>query len=483
MNIQNITKNRHKFANTIEEYLILKTISSTKDKSSMKVRLKQTKVSSSSIALNNIVNEVFFLKKIKLTDTNKILLFSQIEILKKLDHSHIIKLYHIFYQYDCVYLIFEYCNEGDLDKRLNDMNEKGVSIRRSKLSHQIDNSGQENTFQTNQNKEMEKENESKSLLSVRNFNENVILEFLIQIFSGLMYLHSKGIVHKNLNLKSILFKNGVIKISGFKFALENRHFQKTSSKIVFEAENLVGNPYFMAPELYKYSNFDYKVDVWSVGMLIVNMIYNRNPFEGKSLDEVKKNIQYETFYHDELDLILSNKVLINIVKACLEKDPSQRIVSKKAYVLIENEVISKNINVKYEMNSKKLSTNMNIIKMLGDSKVKEYDEIDENNKIVHRKENSIDINSKSIVLPLINSKLSGYNIKKMSNIDTKHSTINLSNMNNQNDRISFLSPTEIKKKASMSKSKYNDISDKEFDMKRLKFNQLVKVGYFVNKLK
>lgn len=518
MSVYKQIKTHQKFPNSIEDYSILEVISSNNHKSSMKVRIKLRKSVSSSIISSSIPdktsNEIYYLKKIKLTESNKILLFSQIEILKKIEHSHVIKLHHVFFQNDDVYLIFDHCNEKSLWNRLDDLNERKVLIRKSLFTNNFNDKPNQistlNTFQEN-------EKGKQPFLPIRNFNENKIFEFLIQILSGLMYLHSKGIVHRNINLKSLLFKNGVLKISGFKFALENKQLGRSPLKEVFEPESLLGNPFYLAPELWKYDNFDYKIDVWSVGMVLINMIYKENPFEGKSLDELKKVILYETYYQNELELILSNKVLIQLIKDCLVKDPLLRITSKKAYITIENEVLSKNLNVKYEMNSKKLSTNMTLLKMSNESQIEECDESNEeikerktSNYYTFRKDESIERNSKILILPIINNINieSPYKNKKMSKIETSINTINLQrrsnfeinqsesknnkhksimnlyNFSNGIDRnIPFLSPIDIKEKAKMIKSKEHiDKSDKEFNIKRMKFNQLVKIGKLIDKL-
>ena len=82
----------------------------------------------------------------------------------------------------------------------------------------------------------------------------------------------------------------------------------------------VGTPYFMAPELCSDDEYDERVDVWSLGVILYIFITGMLPFEGLEEDEVYKRIQ-----NDEPDYGLPqfkelNPFFVDFIKKCLNKD-------------------------------------------------------------------------------------------------------------------------------------------------------------------
>lgn len=79
-----------------------------------------------------------------------------------------------------------------------------------------------------------------------------------------------------------------------------------SWKLTSETEyctSFTGTPLYMAPEVIENSKYDCKVDIWSVGVLIYELIYLKNPFDGEEMDDVLKNVLYKPIpsitYSDE----------------------------------------------------------------------------------------------------------------------------------------------------------------------------------------
>ncbi|KAF8168185.1 kinase-like domain-containing protein [Crassisporium funariophilum] len=111
------------------------------------------------------------------------------------------------------------------------------------------------------------------------FREEVTKDFTRQILEGLAYLHSKGILHRDLKADNILIDtSGVCKISDFGIS-------KKASGRVFS--HLKGTVYWMAPEIIDSNKmgYDVKIDIWSVGCVVFEMWTARRP------------------WHDEVDVI------------------------------------------------------------------------------------------------------------------------------------------------------------------------------------
>lgn len=99
--------------------------------------------------------------------------------------------------------------------------------------------------------------------------------YMSQLASGLQFLRSQNVVHRdfkpaNLLLSSRNIATAKLKIADFGFARE------LESEMM--AESVVGSPLYMAPELLEYKSYDAKADLWSVGIILYEMLANEHPF-------------------------------------------------------------------------------------------------------------------------------------------------------------------------------------------------------------
>ena len=96
--------------------------------------------------------------------------------------------------------------------------------------------------------------------------EEAILTILVQILRGLERIHNEQILHRDIKLQNILvFKNDLIKISDFGICKTSRH-----------GETKIGDPWFVAPEVVKGNKYSFKVDIYSLGVVLYFLIYNKN---------------------------------------------------------------------------------------------------------------------------------------------------------------------------------------------------------------
>lgn len=304
-----------KFPNTKKEYYIIETLYKDVLKSVYKVCLKNDKNE----------NNVFCLKKIILNIDNKVKYINEIEILKTIKHSHIVKLYHYFYEEDILYIVYEYCNGQTL---------KTIFYNR--------------------------------LSNLQTFTFKEILQLTIQVLSGLMYLHGRRIVHREINLNNLIYHDDYIKIKCFENAIEDKSTENfISYRLPFEVECLFGeDPYFMSPEVAQLKDYDSRVDVWSLGIIILMLATMEFPYVSNSNEEIRSEIINKRLDTFNCKSKLSSKVMYELLIDMLVKEVTRRIKSKDAYFSLESEILSLNIDVKYEKNSKFLNkmskNNLNI---------------------------------------------------------------------------------------------------------------------------
>ena len=155
------------------------------------------------------------------------------------------------------------------------------------------------------------------------FNEKLIKKFIKQILSGLKYLHSKGIIHRDIKCANILLDSkGNAKLTDFgcskQIALT---FSDSSSNGEF-CSSLKGTIPWCAPEVICLKKYGKKADIWSLGCTIIEMTGN---YPWPKMDNVYQimNIIGKTDNTPYIPEYLSEK-LKNFISCCLIRDPKIR---------------------------------------------------------------------------------------------------------------------------------------------------------------
>uniref|UniRef100_A0A8C6EG62 Protein kinase C n=1 Tax=Microcebus murinus TaxID=30608 RepID=A0A8C6EG62_MICMU len=115
--------------------------------------------------------------------------------------------------------------------------------------------------------------------------------YAAEIILGLQFLHSKGIVYRDLKLDNILLdKDGHIKIADFGMCKENMLGDAKTN-------TFCGTPDYIAPEILLGQKYNHSVDWWSFGVLLYEMLIGQSPFHGQDEEELFHSIRMDSPFY------------------------------------------------------------------------------------------------------------------------------------------------------------------------------------------
>ena len=235
------------------------------------------------VYLKNIV-AIKIIKKSKDSNDDELNIKEQINILKKLSHPNIVKIYEFYITDNNYQLITEYCKK-EFSKYI-------------KIS----------------------------------FTEKQLAVIFYQILSGLSYLHEQKIIHRNIKLKNIMIlekeEDIISKEEYYWIKIVDFHTAeifKRNQKII----NKNFNSYFSSPEGLK-NNYLEKSDIWSVGIILHIALTGKVPFDGKTDEEINYKIANIPYNNLDPRLLAHSSEVKDLLEKLLEKDINKRFTANEA---------------------------------------------------------------------------------------------------------------------------------------------------------
>lgn len=170
------------------------------------------------------------------------------------------------------------------------------------------------------------------------------LYFVMQILRALQHAHDKGIVHRDIKPQNImLIENGSIKVTDFGIATFSRGETKTMTN------SAIGSVHYISPEQAKGSMTDAKSDIYSVGVVLYEMLTGSLPFQSDNavsvaVMQVQKQPKSPREINPDIPVGLEQ-----IIMRAMQKNPAERYQSA-AEMLVDLGEFGKNPNIKFDYN-------------------------------------------------------------------------------------------------------------------------------------
>ena len=202
----------------------------------------------------------------------------EILIHKNLKYKHIVRLFGYFFAGNRVYLVLEYASGGSLFS----------FVRKTK-----------------------------------GLSEPQFHKMFKEVCKGVEYLHNKNIIHRDIKPENILIDHkGAVKLCDFGWSAVNRPSRKT----------FCGTYEYMAPEIFENKKYNHKVDIWSLGILLFELLHGYSPFRGPSVLDIYRNILRGKIKFKKSLCPMAKNLILEILQFKMQSRPDIKQILKHSYM-------------------------------------------------------------------------------------------------------------------------------------------------------
>jgi len=208
-----------------------------------------------------------------LEENSKLKVEREIELMKQVNVPSIIEFYESKTENDTKYIYMEYADGGSLDNKIFQAKTRGDKL-----------------------------------------DQNVIFDWMIEILIALYSMNLKDMIHRDIKSENILLSKGNAKLAdlGISRVIKLNDVNKT----------YCGTPYYASPEMVLQKDYYLNTDVWSLGVVLYELVCLKKPFEGADNLELMKNIVNKKIVEYPQNIDQRLLILISIM---LEKNPLLRL--------------------------------------------------------------------------------------------------------------------------------------------------------------
>jgi len=197
----------------------------------------------------------------------------ELEVMYKIHHPNVVKLFGHFEDNKFCYFIMEYISKGNVYNLLTHDKKRQISPK-------------------------------------------VVATIMKDVISAAYFLHNMDppIIHRDIKPENVLLNEGIVaKLTDFGWS---NYIQEDK-----ERKTVCGTPIYLAPEIIKEQGHDERVDIWCIGVLLFELITGSVPFQGRDIETLKSNILHlKIAWPKEM-----NPDAKDLISKILKLDPSQRL--------------------------------------------------------------------------------------------------------------------------------------------------------------
>ena len=255
-------------------------------------------------------------KKILENQRQMDLYVNEILISTKCENENLVKVHDIEDINDDKYLIFEYCNGGDLLTALKKYREKNGNY----------------------------------------MEEKVVKNIITQILNGLNCLHQNNIIHHDIKPANILLnydnEEDLKNLNFMKCKFKITDFGLSKNKYEIQERIIAGSPLYMEPKLFEKTSDilvteNEKIDIWSIGIITYELLFGKTPFEteniintNKAIKELIEKLGFGKYKFNFKEREKISQQAIAFINVCLQNDQKKRASAEE---LLLSEFITKDI--------------------------------------------------------------------------------------------------------------------------------------------
>eukprot|EP00756_Hemistasia_phaeocysticola_P006927 Hpha_TRINITY_DN14054_c0_g2::TRINITY_DN14054_c0_g2_i1::g.44369::m.44369/K08857/NEK1_4_5; NIMA (never in mitosis gene a)-related kinase 1/4/5 len=207
---------------------------------------------------------------------------SEVRCLSLLNHANVVRYYADFHIEDQLLILMEYADGGDLERQVR----------------------------------------ARAFRSMSYFLEYEVFFMFLQLMLALDHVHGQKMLHRDLKTANVFVAtNGVVKLGDFGYS---HKYEDTVSGGV--AGTFCGTPVYLAPELWKRHRYSKKADMWSLGVVLYELLALKRPYFSLQIPELMDKILHA--YHVPPPPHFSDEI-IEICSILLEKDPQVRPTTRQ----------------------------------------------------------------------------------------------------------------------------------------------------------
>ena len=204
------------------------------------------------------------IKKIK-KNINKHFIREELNLMKQIQHTNVLPLLDYFYKKNKLYIVSHYCNNGNV------------------------------------------------LEYIQSKDHTYDQKYISELVKGITFLYTKNIIHRDIKPQNMLIQDHTIKICDFGLS-KSMYLDSIKNSIC-------GCPKYIAPELFTKKIYSRKSDIWSLGIILYEILYKVHPYVNKQVKD------YEDFIFNSKDIPKYTE-LYRLIEAMLIVNESNRLTWK-----------------------------------------------------------------------------------------------------------------------------------------------------------